>query len=357
VTWTADSAGAVSATLRYDPWGTLTGSTGSSLPDFRFQGSWFDTTTSLAWVVSRWYAPSLGRFVSEDSLLGEAIDPPSRHLYAYAAGEPVGRWDPDGGFWYRVRYGDSVKRLATRYLGRASKMPRIIMANKYAIKMRGPLRVGRCIWIPNWGRNNGCSAGVRYFVPCPYPTPRPGFDPGDPTKTPVPWCPKIDEPIRPVPPEVHSVGVCQPWSGTLLIISGSGSLCAVTNENHERSLNFTLGAALGAGASLTGGVTYMISNGRNLHDQDGWFDVDAVSASLVFGGQYEIASSGGIKTANFGITGGVGVRATVGKSFTFVYADTRAIDMGRSMFPLNPWTITDGMLLIKDQFKAMLGGF
>lgn len=44
----------------------------------------------------RWYAPALGRFLSEDSLLGEPTDPPSRHLYAYGAGQPVGRWDPDG---------------------------------------------------------------------------------------------------------------------------------------------------------------------------------------------------------------------------------------------------------------------
>ncbi|MBA2721229.1 MAG: hypothetical protein H0U52_18600, partial [Chloroflexi bacterium] len=94
--WTASSAGSVSATLRYDPWGTLTASTGSSLPDFRFQGSWHDSTTSIAWVVTRWYAPALGRFLSEDSLLGTPSDPPSRHLYAYAAGEPIGRWDADG---------------------------------------------------------------------------------------------------------------------------------------------------------------------------------------------------------------------------------------------------------------------
>jgi RHS repeat-associated protein len=101
VTWMGSSTGTVSATLRYDPWGTLTASTGSSLPDFRFQGAWFDTTTVLSWVVTRWYAPSLGRFISEDSLLGTPSDPPSRHLYAYGAGEPIGRWDPDGRFWYR----------------------------------------------------------------------------------------------------------------------------------------------------------------------------------------------------------------------------------------------------------------
>ena len=96
VTWLADSTGAVSQSLRYDPWGTPRSTVPTGYTPFRFQGSWYDATTDLSWVVTRWYAPSLGRFVSEDTLLGEPREPDSRHLYAYAAGEPVGAWDPDG---------------------------------------------------------------------------------------------------------------------------------------------------------------------------------------------------------------------------------------------------------------------
>jgi RHS repeat-associated protein len=109
-TWTASSTGSVSATLRYDPWGNLAASTGTSLPDFRFQGSWYDTTTDLSWVVTRWYAPAQGRFISEDSLLGRPTEPGSRHLFAYGAGDPVGRWDPDGR--------DSYKTYPIKNIGR-----------------------------------------------------------------------------------------------------------------------------------------------------------------------------------------------------------------------------------------------
>ncbi|MEI7745139.1 MAG: RHS repeat-associated core domain-containing protein, partial [Chloroflexota bacterium] len=77
---------------------------------------WHDTGTDLAWVVTRWYAPALGTFITEDSLLGQPRDPDSRHLYAYAQGEPVGSWDPDGRYWYKVRNGDSLEGLAMRYL-------------------------------------------------------------------------------------------------------------------------------------------------------------------------------------------------------------------------------------------------
>ena len=69
LTWTADATGAVSTTLRYDPWGTLTSSTGTSLPPFRFQGSWADPSTNLSWVITRWYAPALGTFISEVAMI------------------------------------------------------------------------------------------------------------------------------------------------------------------------------------------------------------------------------------------------------------------------------------------------
>ena len=96
LTWTAGSSGAVTATLRSDPWGIPGTASGGSLPDFRFQGSWYDTSSALSWAVTRWYAPALGRFVSEDKWLGEEQDPNTRHLLAYGAGEPVSRIDRDG---------------------------------------------------------------------------------------------------------------------------------------------------------------------------------------------------------------------------------------------------------------------
>jgi RHS repeat-associated protein len=76
VTWLADTSGAVTATARYDPWGTVVRSSGS-LPDWRFQGSWYDTATELAYARARWYSPALGSFVSEDTLLAHPRPPPA----------------------------------------------------------------------------------------------------------------------------------------------------------------------------------------------------------------------------------------------------------------------------------------
>ena len=96
VTWLARSDGTVQESLRYDPWGSPRVTPTTTYTPFRFQGSWYDTAADLAWVVTRWYAPAQGRFISEDSLLGEPREPDSRHLYAYAAGDPIAGWDPDG---------------------------------------------------------------------------------------------------------------------------------------------------------------------------------------------------------------------------------------------------------------------
>ncbi len=167
VTWTADGTGVVTASARYDPWGVRQVSTGS-LPDFRFQGSWFDSATNLSWAVNRWYAPSLGRFVTEDSLLGYAEHPATRHLYSYGGGEPVAHLDRDGRFWYRWRAGDTYVSVARRWLGDFARWPAIVNSNLNRLTLaqaRTPygntqLAPGTCVWLPKgiyflrdgWGR-------------------------------------------------------------------------------------------------------------------------------------------------------------------------------------------------------------
>lgn len=149
VTWAAGPDGSVAATARYDPWGGATSVTGS-VPDFRFQGSWADDAAGLSWVVTRWYAPGQGAFISEDSLLGQPRDPDSRHLYAYGEGDPVGHWDPDGRWWHRVRAGDTLWGLADRYLRSGLDWAWIFNVNRRLIARKNSyaIQVGWCIWIP-----------------------------------------------------------------------------------------------------------------------------------------------------------------------------------------------------------------
>ena len=171
VTWLASNTGTVSASLRYDPWGTPRASVPSGYSPFRFQGAYTDdlrdadNTNDLAWVITRWYAPTLGRFVSEDSLTGEPIDPPSRNLYAYGQGDPVGTWDPDGRHWYVVASGDTFDGLSRRFYGTPQLTARITQGNPGGLitpvnlsvaKSSLAGKVGKCIWIPFTQRRNMC---------------------------------------------------------------------------------------------------------------------------------------------------------------------------------------------------------
>ncbi|MCC6496831.1 MAG: RHS repeat-associated core domain-containing protein [Propionibacteriaceae bacterium] len=162
ITWTADSTGAITRTARYDPWGGLLASSGSTMVDLRYQGAWYDTDTDLHWVVTRWYAPALGRFVSEDTLLGEPANPMSRHLYAYAEGDPVGGWDPDGRDAVQVlesgssrcdTHGCYVRWPRLRFIWDVTKLPWRTARMTFA----GVLLAGRL-----WGMDREVRSGITW---------------------------------------------------------------------------------------------------------------------------------------------------------------------------------------------------
>ena len=80
---TLDAGGAVTTSLRLDPWGVPLRAVPTGYPAFGFQGSLTDRSTSLVYARSRWYDPTLATFTSEDPYPGELADPSSRHRYAY----------------------------------------------------------------------------------------------------------------------------------------------------------------------------------------------------------------------------------------------------------------------------------
>jgi RHS repeat-associated protein len=95
VTWTTDESGSVTGQAAYDPFGTL--AAGSSLAtSARWQGSYQDENSKLYYVVARWYAPTLGRFLSQDPVTGEVALPQTRDQYAYGAGDSIDQSDPSG---------------------------------------------------------------------------------------------------------------------------------------------------------------------------------------------------------------------------------------------------------------------
>ena len=92
-----DAGGGLGAQFTYEPYGgtTVAGSGGGSQ---QFTGRENDGT-GLMYYRARYYAPGMGRFVSEDPLGFGGGDV---NLYGYVGGGPTGRRDPTGMFWVGV---------------------------------------------------------------------------------------------------------------------------------------------------------------------------------------------------------------------------------------------------------------
>jgi RHS repeat-associated protein len=95
-----DPNGRVLKLYSYDIWGNI--ETQETAPDvtvsnpFLYSGEYWDSTTNLQYLRARWYDPSLGRFLSEDTVKGDIKNPLSLNLYTYVENSPLKYQDPSG---------------------------------------------------------------------------------------------------------------------------------------------------------------------------------------------------------------------------------------------------------------------
>jgi RHS repeat-associated protein len=82
----------------YDIWGNpLADKTTETVSNpFRYSGEYWDKSTSLQYLRARWYDPSMGRFISEDTYEGDFKSPISLNLYTYVENNPLKYIDPSG---------------------------------------------------------------------------------------------------------------------------------------------------------------------------------------------------------------------------------------------------------------------
>ena len=96
VTGIIDGTGNLVVQYTYDSWGkvltvggALASTVGAANP-IRYRGYYYDTETGLYYLVSRYYDPETGRFISPDVVAEEG------NLYAYCVNDPVNRADDSG---------------------------------------------------------------------------------------------------------------------------------------------------------------------------------------------------------------------------------------------------------------------
>ncbi len=92
----SDGAGLTKVSYTLDPWGHIRSQLGTSVNRQIFTGQEHDENTGLIYFGARYYDPDTGRFISQDSYLGEPGTPPSLHRYLYAYSNPTVYIDPDG---------------------------------------------------------------------------------------------------------------------------------------------------------------------------------------------------------------------------------------------------------------------
>jgi RHS repeat-associated protein len=92
-----NSNGEVSTTVEYEPFGEISSLTGSDNFRAKFSGKELDHETGLYYFESRYYDPTLGRFISSDDRLGAGFgEPDAQNRYAYVLNNPINRIDPSG---------------------------------------------------------------------------------------------------------------------------------------------------------------------------------------------------------------------------------------------------------------------
>lgn len=104
----ADEMGTIEEKITYEPYGKINSHDkyGSSdeVSDFYFTGQRLDTESGLMYYNARYYDPSLGRFITPDTIVQAAMsNPQTMNRYSYTGNNPVNRIDPTGhSFWKKA---------------------------------------------------------------------------------------------------------------------------------------------------------------------------------------------------------------------------------------------------------------
>ncbi|WDF51268.1 RHS repeat-associated core domain-containing protein [Paenibacillus sp. KACC 21273] len=70
-----DKTGAVVNSYSYDEWGNISQQKETVANSFKYAGQMYDTETGLYYLKARYYDPTQGRFLNEDSYEGQIINP------------------------------------------------------------------------------------------------------------------------------------------------------------------------------------------------------------------------------------------------------------------------------------------
>ncbi|OGX61530.1 MAG: hypothetical protein A2189_00925 [Paenibacillus sp. RIFOXYA1_FULL_44_5] len=93
-----DTNGNVVNQYQYDEWGNIVNQSEAIANSFKYAGEQYDSESGLYYLKARYYDPSVGRFINEDTYEGQINNPLSLNLYTYVENNPLTNTDPTGHF-------------------------------------------------------------------------------------------------------------------------------------------------------------------------------------------------------------------------------------------------------------------
>ncbi|WDF51266.1 RHS repeat-associated core domain-containing protein [Paenibacillus sp. KACC 21273] len=91
-----DTSGNIVNSYGYDEWGNIAKQQETVSNSFKYAGEAYDNETGLYYLKARYYDPSQGRFLNEDSYEGQITNPLSLNGYTYVHNNPLIYVDPTG---------------------------------------------------------------------------------------------------------------------------------------------------------------------------------------------------------------------------------------------------------------------
>ncbi len=81
---------------KYDEFGNQWESGWSNFSSYGYNGESYDYITGLQYLRARYYDPATGRFLTQDTVQGDVMNPLTQNLYSYTQNNPLNLIDPSG---------------------------------------------------------------------------------------------------------------------------------------------------------------------------------------------------------------------------------------------------------------------